>query len=44
MRREVEGTFGLKYKNSFPFFGSIEPKNNIGRMMQVPYERLTHRW
>jgi glycosyltransferase involved in cell wall biosynthesis len=34
VRREVEGTFGLTYKNYFLFFGSIEPKKNIGRMIQ----------
>jgi glycosyltransferase involved in cell wall biosynthesis len=34
VRREVEGTFGLTYKDYFLFFGSIEPKKNIGRMIQ----------
>lgn len=34
VRREVEGTFGLKYKDYFLFYGSIEPKKNIGRMLQ----------
>jgi glycosyltransferase involved in cell wall biosynthesis len=34
VRREIEGTFGLKYKDYFLFFGSIEPKKNIGRMLQ----------
>ena len=34
VRREIEGTFGLKYKDYFLFYGSIEPKKNIGRMLQ----------
>ncbi len=34
VRREIEGTFGLKYKEYFLFYGSIEPKKNIGRMLQ----------
>jgi glycosyltransferase involved in cell wall biosynthesis len=34
VRREVEGTFGLRYKEYFLFFGSIEPKKNIGRLLQ----------
>ena len=34
IRREVEGTFGLGYKEYFLFFGSIEPKKNIGRSMR----------
>jgi glycosyltransferase involved in cell wall biosynthesis len=32
---EIEGTFGLKPKNYFLFFGSIEPKKNIGRMIEA---------
>ncbi len=32
--REVEGTFGLGYKNYFLFWGSIEPKKNIGRIIE----------
>ncbi|MBV8910251.1 MAG: glycosyltransferase family 4 protein, partial [Gammaproteobacteria bacterium] len=31
---EVEGTFGLEYKNYFLFWGSIEPKKNIGRIIE----------
>ncbi len=31
---DVEGTFGLPYKDYFLFFGSIEPKKNIGRMIE----------
>ena len=34
VKREIEGTFGLKYKEYFLFYGSIEPKKNIGRMLQ----------
>lgn len=34
IQREVEGTFGLPYKDYFLFFGSIEPKKNIGRMIE----------
>jgi len=34
VRREVEGTFGLRHKEYFLFFGSIEPKKNIGRMLE----------
>lgn len=34
VRHEVEGAFGLSYKGYFLFFGSIEPKKNIGRLLQ----------
>ena len=34
VRREIEGTFGLGYKEYFLFFGSLEPKKNIGRMIE----------
>lgn len=34
VQREVEGTFGLEYKNYFLFWGSIEPKKNIGRIIE----------
>lgn len=34
MRQEVEGTFGLEYKGYFIFWGSIEPKKNIGRIIE----------
>jgi glycosyltransferase involved in cell wall biosynthesis len=34
VRREIEGTFGLEYKDYFLFYGSIEPKKNINRMLQ----------
>jgi len=32
---DVEGTFGLTYKRYFMFFGAIEPKKNIGRMIEA---------
>lgn len=35
VRREVEGTFGLTYQDYFLFFGSIEPKKNIGRLLEA---------
>jgi glycosyltransferase involved in cell wall biosynthesis len=34
VQREVEGTFGLPYQGYFLFFGSIEPKKNIGRLIE----------
>jgi glycosyltransferase involved in cell wall biosynthesis len=34
VQREVEGTFGLPFKNYFLFYGSIEPKKNIGRLIE----------
>lgn len=34
VQREVEGTFGLEYGNYFLFWGSIEPKKNVGRMIE----------
>lgn len=33
--REVEGVTGLPYKGYFLFWGSIEPKKNIGRMIEA---------
>lgn len=33
--REVEGATGVGYKNYFLFWGSIEPKKNIGRMIEA---------
>lgn len=35
VRQEVEGTFGLEYKSYFLFFGSLEPKKNIGRIIEA---------
>lgn len=34
VQREIEGTFGLQYKNYYLFWGSIEPKKNIGRLIE----------
>ena len=34
VQREIEGTFGLGYKNYYLFWGSIEPKKNIGRLIE----------
>lgn len=33
--REVEGLLGVGYKEYFLFWGSIEPKKNIGRMIEA---------
>ena len=35
VEREVEGTFGLGYKNYYLFWGSIEPKKNVGRIIEA---------
>jgi glycosyltransferase involved in cell wall biosynthesis len=35
VKREVEGTFGLAFKGYFLFFGSIEPKKNLGRLIEA---------
>ncbi|TBW39565.1 glycosyltransferase family 1 protein [Siculibacillus lacustris] len=32
---EVEGAFGLPYKGYFLFFGAIEPKKNVGRLVEA---------
>lgn len=34
-RNEVEGSFGLNWKGYFLFFGAIEPKKNVGRMIEA---------
>jgi glycosyltransferase involved in cell wall biosynthesis len=34
VQREIEGTFGLEYGNYFLFWGSIEPKKNVGRIIE----------
>lgn len=34
VRNEVEGTFRLKYKEYFIFYGAIEPKKNIARLIE----------
>jgi glycosyltransferase involved in cell wall biosynthesis len=33
--REVEGTFNLPYKGYMLFFGAIEPKKNVGRLIEA---------
>jgi len=33
--REVEGTFRIGYRDYFLFWGSIEPKKNIGRLIEA---------
>jgi glycosyltransferase involved in cell wall biosynthesis len=35
IRREVEGTFNIKYKEYMLFFGAIEPKKNVGRLIEA---------
>lgn len=34
VQQEIEGTFGLEYKGYYIFWGSIEPKKNIGRIIE----------
>jgi len=34
VRAEIEGMFGLAFKNYYLFFGSIEPKKNVGRLIE----------
>lgn len=33
--RTVEGVLGLEWKNYFLFYGAIEPKKNLGRLVQA---------
>lgn len=35
VRSDVEGSFGLTHKKYFLFFGAIEPKKNVGRMIEA---------
>lgn len=35
VRREVEGTVNVKYKQYMLFFGAIEPKKNVGRLIEA---------
>lgn len=35
VREEVEGAFGLTYKGYFLFFGAVEPKKNISRLIEA---------
>jgi glycosyltransferase involved in cell wall biosynthesis len=34
-RTEIEGSFGLGWKGYFLFFGAIEPKKNVGRLIEA---------
>jgi glycosyltransferase involved in cell wall biosynthesis len=34
-RAEIAGSFGLDWKGYFLFFGAIEPKKNVGRMIEA---------
>lgn len=35
VKAEIEGTFGLGHQRYFLFFGAIEPKKNVGRMIEA---------
>ena len=35
VRREIEGSFNFGYKNYFLYFGAIEPKKNVGRLIEA---------
>lgn len=35
VRNDIEGAFGLPYKGYFLFFGAIEPKKNVGRLIEA---------
>lgn len=35
VKTEIEGTFGLGFQRYFLFFGAIEPKKNVGRMIEA---------
>jgi glycosyltransferase involved in cell wall biosynthesis len=35
VRQEVEGTFNVKYKEYMLFFGAVEPKKNVGRLIEA---------
>jgi glycosyltransferase involved in cell wall biosynthesis len=35
VRREVEGAFNLRYMEYMLFFGAIEPKKNVGRLIEA---------
>lgn len=35
VKTEIEGTYGLGYQKYFLFFGAIEPKKNVGRMIEA---------
>lgn len=35
VKQEVEGTFNVSYKEYMLFFGAIEPKKNVGRLIEA---------
>src|SRR5690606_21532848 len=35
VKAEVAGTFGLGFQRYFLFFGAIEPKKNVGRLIEA---------
>jgi glycosyltransferase involved in cell wall biosynthesis len=35
VQREIEGTFNVRYKEYMLFFGAIEPKKNVGRLIEA---------
>jgi len=35
VQRELEGLFGLAYRGYFLFYGAIEPKKNVGRLIEA---------
>ena len=35
VKQEVEGTFNVKYKEYMLFFGAVEPKKNVGRLIEA---------
>jgi glycosyltransferase involved in cell wall biosynthesis len=35
VKKDVEGTFSVKYKEYMLFYGAIEPKKNVGRLIEA---------
>jgi glycosyltransferase involved in cell wall biosynthesis len=35
IKREIEGVYGLAHKGYFLFYGALEPKKNIGRLIEA---------
>jgi glycosyltransferase involved in cell wall biosynthesis len=35
VKREIEGSFNFSYKGYFLYFGAIEPKKNVGRLIEA---------
>jgi glycosyltransferase involved in cell wall biosynthesis len=35
VQREIEGSFNFSYKGYFLYFGAIEPKKNVGRLIEA---------